>query len=71
MDQVNDIWSARIFAVWLSIVCGVLCTYLDEGIIATAIPQITDQFSSLDDVGVSLTTLDSRRRGILCATNRD
>ncbi|OIW30033.1 major facilitator superfamily transporter [Coniochaeta ligniaria NRRL 30616] len=50
-QELNDIWSARIFAIWLSIVCGVLCTYLDEGIIATAIPQITDQFRSLDDVG--------------------
>ena len=46
--------SAKIMGIWLCIACGVLCTFLDEGIIATAIPQITDDFHSLGDVGVSL-----------------
>lgn len=44
-------WKA--FLIWLAISFGVLCTFLDEGIIATAIPRITDDFGSLKDVGVS------------------
>lgn len=43
----------KIFVIWLAIALGVLCTFLDEGIIATAIPRITDEFGSLTDVGVS------------------
>ncbi|KAF4900349.1 Efflux pump aflT [Colletotrichum fructicola] len=42
-------WKA--FLIWLAIAFGVLCTFLDEGIIATAIPRITDDFGSLKDVG--------------------
>ncbi|KAL0783338.1 hypothetical protein CaCOL14_001244 [Colletotrichum acutatum] len=41
----------KIFVIWLAIALGVLCTFLDEGIIATAIPRITDEFGSLTDVG--------------------
>lgn len=52
-EAVDNMSRARVFAIWLSIVCGVMCTFLDEGIIATAIPQITDEFHSLSDVGVS------------------
>ncbi|KAI0127292.1 major facilitator superfamily transporter [Xylariales sp. AK1849] len=37
--------------IWLAIALAVLCTFVDEGIIATAIPRITDQFHSLPDVG--------------------
>lgn len=43
----------RILVVWLSIALGALCVFLDEAIIATATPQITDHFNSLVDVGVS------------------
>ncbi|KAF9876380.1 major facilitator superfamily transporter [Colletotrichum karsti] len=41
----------KVFVIWLAVSFGVLCTFLDEGIIATAIPRITDQFGSLKDVG--------------------
>ncbi|KAM7210495.1 major facilitator superfamily transporter [Rhypophila decipiens] len=41
----------RAFGIWLSIVCGILCPFLDEGIIATAIPQITDEFGSISHIG--------------------
>ena len=53
-ETIDNMTRARVFAIWLSIVCGVTCTFLDEGIIATAIPQITDEFHSLSDVGVGL-----------------
>jgi len=52
-DQVSNMSKAKAFGVWIAIMCGVACPFLDEGIISTAIPQITDQFGSLADVGVS------------------
>jgi len=51
--DVNSMSAAKAFLIWLSIALVNLCVFLDEGIIATAIPQITDEFSSLSDVGVS------------------
>ncbi|KAK2616555.1 hypothetical protein QQS21_000598 [Conoideocrella luteorostrata] len=50
-EPVERMSSLRIVGVWLAISCGVACTFLDEGIIATAIPRITDEFRSLSDVG--------------------
>ncbi|POR36837.1 Uncharacterized protein TPAR_02955 [Tolypocladium paradoxum] len=52
-EGIDTMSRAKVFAIWLSIVCGVMCTFLDEGIIATAIPQITDEFHSLSDVGIA------------------
>lgn len=49
----QDLPAWKVFIIWLAISLGVLCTFLDEGIIATAIPKITDEFRSLADVGVS------------------
>ncbi|KYK54409.1 major facilitator superfamily transporter [Drechmeria coniospora] len=49
--EIDNMSMARVTVIWLSVVCGVMCTFLDEGIIATAIPQITDEFRSLGDVG--------------------
>ncbi|OHW89826.1 major facilitator superfamily transporter [Colletotrichum incanum] len=46
-----DLPGWKVFVIWLAIALGVLCTFLDEGIIATAIPRITDDFGSLTDVG--------------------
>lgn len=39
------------FVVWLAVALSSLCVFLDEGIISTAIPQITDEFHSLADLG--------------------
>ena len=66
-DRKNENMSTgRVVAIWLSTVCGIMCTFLDEGIIATAIPQITDEFGSLGDVGVRLSfTCRSRCTGII------
>lgn len=64
IDQVGNMSKARAFGVWIAIMCGVACPFLDEGIISTAIPQISDQFGSLADVGVSFPT------GILKHGNR-
>ncbi|KAF4912758.1 Efflux pump roqT [Colletotrichum viniferum] len=47
----GDLPEWKAFLIWLAISFGVLCTFLDEGIIATAIPRITDDFGSLKDVG--------------------
>ncbi|KAK1996786.1 major facilitator superfamily transporter [Colletotrichum falcatum] len=47
----DDLAGWRVLAIWSAIALGVLCTFLDEGIIATAIPRITDDFGSLADVG--------------------
>ncbi|TEA12278.1 Aspyridones efflux protein [Colletotrichum sidae] len=47
----DDLPGWKVFLIWLAISLGVLCTFLDEGIIATAIPRITDDFGSLRDVG--------------------
>ncbi|EQB46556.1 major facilitator superfamily transporter [Colletotrichum gloeosporioides Cg-14] len=47
----GDLPGWKVFLIWLAISFGVLCTFLDEGIIATAIPRITDDFGSLKDVG--------------------
>ncbi|KAL0941719.1 major facilitator superfamily transporter [Colletotrichum truncatum] len=47
----DDLQPWKAFVIWLCIAFGVLCTFLDEGIIATAIPRITDDFGSLKDVG--------------------
>lgn len=52
--ELEDMSRKRVFAIWLSIIFGVLCTFLDEGIISTAIPRITDEFQSLGDIGVRL-----------------
>ncbi len=43
----------KVFGIWFAIVCGVACPFLDEAIIAAAVPQITDHFNSLSDTGVS------------------
>ncbi|KAJ3956371.1 hypothetical protein N0V92_007076 [Colletotrichum tropicale] len=48
---IGDLPGWKAFLIWLAISFGVLCTFLDEGIIATAIPRITDDFGSLKDVG--------------------
>ncbi|GKT56655.1 major facilitator superfamily transporter [Colletotrichum tofieldiae] len=47
----DDLPGWKVFVIWLAVALGVLCTFLDEGIIATAIPRITDDFGSLTDVG--------------------
>ncbi|KAK2028471.1 major facilitator superfamily transporter [Colletotrichum zoysiae] len=47
----DDLPGWKVFVIWLAVALGVLCTFLDEGIIATAIPRITDDFGSLADVG--------------------
>ncbi|KAK1962684.1 major facilitator superfamily transporter [Colletotrichum sublineola] len=47
----DDLPGWKVFAIWSAVALGVLCTFLDEGIIATAIPRITDDFGSLADVG--------------------
>ncbi|GKT44705.1 efflux pump roqT [Colletotrichum spaethianum] len=47
----DDLPGWKVFVIWLAVALGVLCTFLDEGIIATAIPRITDEFGSLTDVG--------------------
>lgn len=49
----DDLPGWKVLVIWSAIALGVLCTFLDEGIIATAIPRITDDFGSLTDVGVS------------------
>ncbi|KAK2778743.1 major facilitator superfamily transporter [Colletotrichum kahawae] len=49
--ETGDLPGWKAFLIWLAIAFGVLCTFLDEGIIATAIPRITDDFGSLKDVG--------------------
>lgn len=41
------VFGINMFALYLSI----FCVALDNTIISTAIPQITDQFDALDDVG--------------------
>ncbi|KAF0321688.1 major facilitator superfamily transporter [Colletotrichum asianum] len=51
MTETGDLPGWKAFLIWLAIAFGVLCTFLDEGIIATAIPRITDDFGSLKDVG--------------------
>lgn len=38
--------------VWGAIALSSFCVFLDEGVIATAIPIITDRFNSLGDIGV-------------------
>ncbi|CAG7973025.1 unnamed protein product [Penicillium olsonii] len=42
-------WKFAILMIGLALTC--ICVALDNTIIATAIPKITDQFNSLDDVG--------------------
>lgn len=54
----TEMSTIRILIIWVSMSFGVACTFLDEGIIATAIPKITDEFHSLGDVGVSQTLND-------------
>ncbi|KAH8693846.1 major facilitator superfamily transporter [Talaromyces proteolyticus] len=41
----------EVFLVWFALALSNLCVFLDEGIISTAIPRITDKFHSLGDVG--------------------
>ena len=41
---------SRVVVLWLATSLVVLLVWLDEGIIATAIPKITDRFDSLVDV---------------------
>ncbi|KAJ5166138.1 uncharacterized protein N7482_004919 [Penicillium canariense] len=41
----------RLVLITIALCCCVFCVALDNTIIATAIPKITDQFNSLDDVG--------------------
>ena len=41
----------RLFIIFAALVCGILLVALDSTIIATAIPRITDEFHSLDQVG--------------------
>lgn len=52
-DEIGNMSKAKAFGIWSAIICGVVCPFLDEGIISTAIPKITDEFGSLADVGVS------------------
>jgi hypothetical protein len=51
-DATSNMSGWEIFLVWFAIALSSLCVFLDEGIIATAIPRITDQFHSLTNVGV-------------------
>jgi hypothetical protein len=51
-DDINNMSGWKVFLVWFAIALSSLCVFLDEGIIAVAIPRITDQFHSLIDVGV-------------------
>lgn len=44
--------AAREFGLWLAIICSVVCPFLDETIVATAIPEITNDFGALGDAGV-------------------
>lgn len=46
--------------VWAAIALSSFCVFLDEGIISTAIPVITDRFDSLGDIGVHITTSSER-----------
>ncbi|KJZ69116.1 hypothetical protein HIM_11495 [Hirsutella minnesotensis 3608] len=50
-QSLEDMPKLKVFAIWLSIIFGIMCTFLDEGIISTAIPKITDEFHSLGDIG--------------------
>ncbi|KAK1981584.1 major facilitator superfamily transporter [Colletotrichum cereale] len=50
-DDDDDVPGWKVLVIWSAVALGVLCTFLDEGIIATAIPRITDDFGSLADVG--------------------
>ncbi|KAH8901413.1 major facilitator superfamily transporter [Thozetella sp. PMI_491] len=43
--------ATKAFAIWCAIALSAFGIFLDEGIISTAIPQITDDFQSLADVG--------------------
>ncbi|KAH8886123.1 major facilitator superfamily transporter [Thozetella sp. PMI_491] len=51
VSNLDDLPGWKVFVIWLAIAFGVLCTFLDEGIIATAIPRITDEFGSLAAIG--------------------
>ncbi|KAF1937163.1 MFS multidrug transporter [Clathrospora elynae] len=42
---------AKLFSVLLAIILSVFLTSLDSTIVATAIPRITDEFASLDQIG--------------------
>ena len=53
VEDVNNMSGMKTFIIWSALALGALCCFLDEGIISTAIPRITDQFHSLPDVGVS------------------
>jgi len=59
VEDDGEMSTARVLVVWSAIALSNLCVFLDEGIIATAIPQITDQFHSLADVGVSLVSVSA------------
>lgn len=41
----------KLYLITLALCLGVFLMALDNSIIATAIPRITDEFNSLDDVG--------------------
>ncbi|KAI0388402.1 major facilitator superfamily domain-containing protein [Xylariaceae sp. FL0594] len=41
----------RLYAITIALMLGVFCVSLDNNIIGVAIPRITDEFHSLDDVG--------------------
>lgn len=43
--------NVKLAALFASLCLAVLCQALDNTIITTAIPKITDEFKSLDDVG--------------------
>jgi hypothetical protein len=50
-DSVNHIEGLRLFLTTAALCMAVFCFALDVTIIATAIPRITDQFHSLQDIG--------------------
>lgn len=52
-ERVERMSAWEVFLVWFALALSNLCVFLDEGIISTAIPRITDKFQSLGDVGVS------------------
>ena len=56
--------SARLVAIFLSLVLAVFIVSLDSTIIATAIPRITDEFSALDQAGWYASSFYITRAGL-------
>ncbi|KAK5656050.1 hypothetical protein OQA88_5189 [Cercophora sp. LCS_1] len=63
VDNEPSFSNLKAFGIWFAVVLGVICPFLGEGIIATAIPQITNDFKSLGEAGwyasAYLTTLSA------------